>query len=383
MSEEQVNPEDEAPAEKAAQPGKAGRKFVSFVVLALAAVTAGAAYLRNGEFIQNLLTKDESMSRLIANLHPIFMLLPIGLILMVLLSEIFGWLSFGKWKPMNVFALCLAVITAILAALSGVVMMLLDGNSGDSWTQYLWYGVGAAAALSVAFVLKIWGRNGNGHGFFYAIFLLGAAGLLGYGGVHYGKKVHSYSLVPSEENSGTPFGWKKEMTKMGSDISELESAGEEMKSDLSEKEQKIAETSKSLETMKQAYQGEQKKRAKVETDAAALKAKVDESAKQIKQKDAQAMKLQNELNKAKQDLAGLKKRFDAEVAQKTKQQGENAKLKGELQKQKTAFDQLKAAADKQKAAAEKAKQQKPAEKQKEAPKKTEGSDEKPKPAPGA
>ncbi len=311
MSEEQATPEEVPEPSK-----KTGRFFVSLIVLLLIGLTAAAAYLRESDFLQNLIAKDEWASRLIANLHPVFMLIPIGIALMVVLIEIFGWLSFGKWKPVTVFALFLTVMISILACLSGLVLMQLEGISGSDWTQYMWYGIGATSALALAFIFKIWGKNRNGRGFLYAIFLLGGISLLGYGGYTYGQKVHGYNLVPSRDEVKSPFMQKNEMERMTTEITELEAAAATMTTDLSTKDQKIAEVTAVQSQVHAALVAEQNKLKASSKQVAELQGKVAAGEKLLQESKTLAEQLKQELENLKKQQTELQqKAAAAEAAQ--------------------------------------------------------------------
>ncbi len=329
MSEEQTASAELEEPEKIQKQGKVGRTFVTLIVLILAIGTAVLAYLKDSEWIQGLLTSDEWVSRLIGNLHPVLMLIPIGLILLVVLVEILGWFSFGKWKPVTLFALFLSVITSIFAALSGLVLMKLEGNSGPEWTQYMWYGIGVMGALTLSFLCKIWGKNGNGRGFLYAIFLLGGAAALGYGGYTYGQKVHGYSLIPSTDDIASPFQNKIAMEKMSASIAELEASGEQMKTEISTKEQKITELSEVQKKTETNYRSELQQRTTAEKSNKDLKTQIQAAQTKISAAEKKAAQ-------AEKKAADIQKKFVAaqkSVAEAQKQNAEGKKRENKLQQQ--------------------------------------------------
>jgi len=198
MSEEQANPEESAP-----QRGKAGRMFVSIIVLLLAGGTAAAAFLRENAFIADLLAKDEWIATVVGNFHPLVLHLPIGIIFLVITTECLGWISFGKWKPVTSLALFLAVVMGCLACITGLVDMQIGGFAGKAWEDHMWSGIIFVSLLSLAFLFKIWGENSNGRGFLYAISLFAAGGAMGFGSHIGGEKVHG-ALFPEKKEDKAP-----------------------------------------------------------------------------------------------------------------------------------------------------------------------------------
>lgn len=323
MSDEQVELENESQTKEVSQPGNAGRIFLTLLVLALTGVTVAFASLKDGKFFQELLTRDEWTSQLIGNLHPLLIMLPLGLVLMVVLLEIFGWLSFGKWKPATVGALFFLVLTAVLASLSGLVLMELEGNAGPDWTQYLWFGVGATAAFALGFICKIWGRDGNSRGLIYAVFLLGGTAALGYGGYVYGQKVHDYTLVPSQTDPTTPFGNQKKMAAMNASITEFEASAAKLEGGIALREAEIVELTSAREAIEESLLGEQEELAAAKVNIVELNKNVMDARKKTDEAEAKAseaekmgadaqLKLQQELNDLKAQLDTLKVKDEAE-----------------------------------------------------------------------
>jgi len=347
MSNEEEAVKDESQAlqnSPESKPGKASRVFLTLLTLGLAVTTAVFAYLKDGAYFQDLLAKDAWTSQLIGNLHPVLMLLPIGLIVLVVLVEILGWFSFGKWRPVTLFALFLVVMTTVLAAASGLVLMKLEGNAGPDWTQYLWYGIGAMGAFAFAFICKIWGKNGNGRGFFYAIFLLGGAAALGHGAYHYGQKVHSYSLVPSRDTITTPFGNKLVREKLTTDISALEASTEKLEQGLVKKDQEIATVTSAKQTAETNFMGEQKKVAAAQKNIADLNQKMAAAQKKSSEAEKKAADAQKKAVDSQKQLAAANKKLTevqkSVAASQKKAQEAQAKIAG-VQKQLQASQQEK------------------------------------------
>ena len=194
MSEEKQVPEHYEPRR-----GKFGRIFVSLVTLLLIGATAAAVFLRESEMLADLLAQDEWLANVVGNFHPLTLHLPIGIVFMVLVAEVLGWLSFGKWKPVLGLSIFFAVFTGCLACLTGLVDMVQSGYTGEQWERHMWSGLAFVSLLAVAFLMKIWGPNSNGRGVPYAIVLFLSAGVMGFGAHLGGEKVHG-PLFPERKS---------------------------------------------------------------------------------------------------------------------------------------------------------------------------------------
>lgn len=179
-----------------------GRLFVSFIVLILVGVTTAIPFIGENEFINGLITQDPWLSKVIGNFHPVILHLPIGLVFLALTLEVMGWLSFGKWKPVTTMALFLAIVTSVLACITGYVDFIKLGGEDPELILHMRFAVGFVGVLALAFFFKIWGKNANGRGFFYALFIFVAAGLMGYGAHLGGEAVHG-PLFPKRVDSDT------------------------------------------------------------------------------------------------------------------------------------------------------------------------------------
>ena len=310
--------------------------------------------MRTEPWAQELLTKNEWWTRLVANLHPLLLMIPLGLILVIVLVEVFGWLSFGKWRPITVLTLFMVVLFGSLAAISGLAMMEVDGNTGPNWITYMWFGIGALGAFALAFLCKVWGTLGNGRGFFYAIFLLGGLGALGYGAATVGQKVHNYNVVPAAEGEKvTPFGNQLEMQRVSAEYADLQVVADKTQQDLSTKTQELTVVTAEKTTLAgkltaeqqklQAAQNTAKQLEKTAADAQAkakateqklvqMQKQLAEAQKAIMDKDKSAAEMKSSLEKAQKDLqAAQKAASEASNKAKTQEEG-NKKLQSELEK---------------------------------------------------
>ncbi|MFT6864045.1 MAG: putative membrane protein [Akkermansiaceae bacterium] len=313
------------------QEGNAGRIFLSILVLVLAATAAAFASLRDGEFVQNLLGQDGWWSQLIGNLHPILMLFPLGLILLVLLVEVLGWLSFRKWKAVTVLALLWVVITTVLASVSGLVLMKLEGNSGPDWRQYLWYGIGAMAAFALSFLCKIWGRNRNGSGILYAFFFLGGIAALGYGGYIYGQKVHAYAVVPSPGELTTPFGNQKIREQMGASIAALEKSEVKAEALYAKQEEVINLSNSAALTAADQFRSEQQKVAMAQKDIVELNKNIKESQQKATEAQQEVTELQTRVTEAQKQTTEAQKKREIARKEVEAEQGKVAEVEKKLE----------------------------------------------------
>ena len=342
MSNAPVLPEDDKELhpeeENLPKPGKAGRIFLTLIVLTLVTISAIFGYLYDQSFVQDLLAQDTWMTRLIANLHPIFSFFPLGLLLLVVLAEIGGWLSFGKWRPATRLPLFLAILIGSLTAVSGFIFMNLEGNTGAGWQQYANYGLGSLTALSLAYLCKIWGKFGNGRGFFYALFLLSGVGAIGYGGYHFGQQVHGYTVTP-QDDLGTPFASIRHQENLNRKISALQETESTLRSDLTVKDQSISTLNEEKLTLTTQLQTEQEtlattretlgnlEKSLTESQAAQEKALADLAQSRLEaqqaQQEAQTLKAQAE-DTRKQIQAAEKEAAEAQTQIQKVQDSEKA-----------------------------------------------------------
>jgi hypothetical protein len=125
--------------------------------------------------------------------------LPIRIIFLAVAMEVFGWLSFGRYKPRTTLALFLAFVGGTLACVSGMFWLKTGGYSADEWAddmfKHMWMGIIFVGVLGLALITKIWARPGGGAGPVYAILLFGTAGVMGYGAHFGGLQTHGSDPV--------------------------------------------------------------------------------------------------------------------------------------------------------------------------------------------
>jgi len=131
--------------------------------------------------------------------HPLILHLPIGIIFLTVALEIFGWLSFGRYRPNTGLGLFLAFIAGVFACVTGFFDLNLGGYTAEEWKhdmfKHMWMGIIFVGVLGFAFLAKVWSKPGAGHGPIFAILLFGAAGVMGYGAHFGGLVVHKTDPV--------------------------------------------------------------------------------------------------------------------------------------------------------------------------------------------
>lgn len=189
----------------------AGLVFLTLFIFALVGITVAMPFVgkEDPELISKVIPA-EKFAQITGEFHPLILHLPIGIAFLVFSSEVFGWLSFGRFKPKTGLALFLGVITAVFACITGYVSMDLNGYQGEAWENHMWGGVIFAGVLGLAYLAKLWGARNDTHGPVYGILLIASMGALGYGAHIGGEKIHGtdpvndllveLKLLPEEES---------------------------------------------------------------------------------------------------------------------------------------------------------------------------------------
>ncbi|MGC6427258.1 MAG: c-type cytochrome domain-containing protein [Akkermansiaceae bacterium] len=188
MSEETQTPEEalETPNE-----GKVGLIFLSLFILVLVGALVFLG-LKGGEGeLGNFLTNDGIYNEVFGNMHPLVLHLPIGIVFLTVVMEGLGWISFGKYRPVTTVGLFLAILTGAIACVTGFVDMHMEYNpQSETWNDHMWAGIGFVGVLSLAFLSRIWNPEKGGRNPVYAILLLAAAGVMGFGSHIGGEEIH-------------------------------------------------------------------------------------------------------------------------------------------------------------------------------------------------
>ena len=192
--EEQINHELEDGSD---EKGSAfGLVFLTLFIFALIGVTVAMPFVgkEDPELVSKMIPLEWAQ-RATGEFHPLVLHIPIGIAFLVFTSELFSWISLGRFKPKTELALFLGVITGVLTCATGYVNYVDSGDPLSKWENHLWGGVIFVGALGLAYLAKLWGSRNDTHGPVYGILLLAAMGALGYGAHLGGENVHGTDPV--------------------------------------------------------------------------------------------------------------------------------------------------------------------------------------------
>jgi uncharacterized membrane protein len=192
MSEDQIPNEQE----EASSDGKAGLVFLSLFILTLVGVLIAMPFSDKVEEVATFLSSDDKYLAVFGNMHPLVLHLPIGIVFLTLVMEVFGWISFGRYRPVTTMALFFAVLTGALACFTGYVEVITDGYSMAKWNNHMWAGIAFVGVLGLALLSRVWGGRKGGRNPVYAILLLISAGVMGFGAHLGGEEIHGDPLAP-------------------------------------------------------------------------------------------------------------------------------------------------------------------------------------------
>jgi uncharacterized membrane protein len=175
--------------EDAGDDSAAGPIFLTLFVLV---VTGGLIYLPfyvEQDPMLAILNSGQWWVSNVGEYHPLILHLPIGVVFLTLVMEVCSWFSFGRYRPRTAVGLFLAFITGIIACVTGVFDLSVEGWKAEEWNddmfKHMWVGIGFVGVLGFAFLAKIWGSRSGSRGPVYGILLLLAGGAMGYG-AHFG-----------------------------------------------------------------------------------------------------------------------------------------------------------------------------------------------------
>lgn len=160
-------------------------------------------FLGRIEGISEFLNSPTWFAELSGNLHPVVLHLPIGILSLVVLMEVSGWLSFGRYQPRTGLPLGVAFVTGVFACLSGFLDMQIDGMTQEVWVDHMWAGIAFAVVLGFAALAKLWSVRVQLKKAVYPVLLLAATGVMGYGAHLAGEEVHG-KLVPASAPEWMP-----------------------------------------------------------------------------------------------------------------------------------------------------------------------------------
>ena len=187
--DKETNSPEKFEIEDAEESSAAGPIFLTCFVLA---VIGGLIYLPfyvEQDPMLEILNSGQWWVSNVGEYHPLILHLPIGIVFLTLVMEICSWFSFGKYRPRTAVGLFLAFLTGIVACVTGVFDLSVEGWKAEEWEddmfKHMWVGIGFVGVLGLTFLAKIWGSRSRSRGPVYGSLLLVAGGAMGYG-AHFG-----------------------------------------------------------------------------------------------------------------------------------------------------------------------------------------------------
>lgn len=211
--------EDAASPEQERKPAGA-LKFLTVVMLLLAAALVAGPFLWGLEDLKKIKPDSSVLTpwlEWLGDLHILILHIPIGIFALVLTMEIFGLLSFRKFKPHLGGALALNSFFAIVACVFGY-FLFLEGDHGNAslvWDlennlmgMHMWLSILFAVFVIFSFISKMWSRHHDRFSPFYPVFMLFAATSLTIGAHMGGEMVHKDKDIVGDflilADGGTP-----------------------------------------------------------------------------------------------------------------------------------------------------------------------------------
>ncbi|MDP0490817.1 MAG: c-type cytochrome domain-containing protein [Verrucomicrobiota bacterium JB023] len=130
------------------------------------------------------------------DLHVLVLHVPIGIYVYILLMEIFGLLSFRKFKPQLTGALFVGAMSSVLAVVSGYLYFMQGDhgaapfNADNLMGMHMWVSILFAVLFICTYVAKVWARLHGTPSPVYGFLLLFTGIALAYGSHQGGKLVH-------------------------------------------------------------------------------------------------------------------------------------------------------------------------------------------------
>ena len=171
------------------------------VILTIALVILAGALLAMPEMGKTKVGEDlignaNAYLKVSGNLHPLILHLPIGIVTVILLMDVFGFLSFGRWKPQTTALLFFAVCTAALTNIAGFIWYKLDYTPSEELDDHMWAGLIFSAILTFAFIAKLWSNHQRSRNPLAFILLVLSAVAMGYGAHIGGVRLHGDPFDP-------------------------------------------------------------------------------------------------------------------------------------------------------------------------------------------
>ena len=185
--------EDIEEIEGGARKGTGGLMFVTVSALIMAVAITVLGYMTQ---IESETLALNNWTEFLGDLHPVVLHLPIGVFMLVLMMELAGLLSFGKWKPQTAFPLFIGVISAVVAVIFGCLLLRQGNRTLDEAFWHMWASIGFTVVGTLAFLAKIWANHSGTKSPIYGILLMITVGLLGWSGLQGGDMTHGDPFGP-------------------------------------------------------------------------------------------------------------------------------------------------------------------------------------------
>ncbi|MCW1921153.1 hypothetical protein OKA05_01220 [Luteolibacter arcticus] len=174
------------------------------------------------------------LAKFIGRFHPVFLHLPIGMLLLVLVLEIGHFIPRNRAGYSTRMAMFFAAASSVVATILGLLLYYGMGNYRDEVAErHLYGGLIFSCGMVAAFLVKVWVDLAAGKGtWLYWTLLLGSTGVMGFVSHDGGSLTHgddyltTYAPNPVRKVMGLP---EKEEKKGKSESTELAAAPGEKK----------------------------------------------------------------------------------------------------------------------------------------------------------
>ncbi len=134
------------------------------------------------------------------NLHPLVLHLPIGILSIVMLMEVLGLVSFGRYTPQTTVPLFFGVVSAFVAVLFGYLLYLQGDYQGAKVTNHMWGGIAFTVIAALTYVAKVWSHQNRLWVPFYMVLLPASMGSMTVGAHYGGLMTHGDPLAPLHDS---------------------------------------------------------------------------------------------------------------------------------------------------------------------------------------
>lgn len=162
--------------------------FLTIVGILLIAALASVPFVAGDPSPEGL----PDLTKFLGRFHPVFLHLPIGMLLLVMALEIGHFFPRRRAGYSTRMAMFFAAASAVIATLLGLLLYYGTGNYRDEIAERHLYGGLAFAGLMVAtFIVKVWVDHASGKGtWLYWLLLLGSSGVMGFASHDGGTLTH-------------------------------------------------------------------------------------------------------------------------------------------------------------------------------------------------